>query len=104
MNAFFKKKLAQRTSPSTKLLIKEGRLCVLSWFVLITLTCLSIYIIDFMHSRSLFIGSALFIVFLKGQQIIDNFMELKHAPKRWRLLLLSYVILIPLIISIIYIL
>lgn len=77
---------------------------VLSWFFLIALTFLSVYITDFIDSKILFIGSAFLIVFIKGQQIIDIFMELKHAPKRWRFLLLSYVILIPLIISIIYIL
>ena len=77
---------------------------VLSWLFLIALTFLSVYITDFIDSKLLFIGSVLLIVFIKGQQIIDIFMELKHAPKRWRFLLLSYVILIPLIISVIYIL
>jgi hypothetical protein len=42
------------------------------------------------------------IVAMKGQQIIDVFMELKHAPRFWRNIMLAYVIVIPLIITIIY--
>lgn len=43
-------------------------------------------------------------VVVKGQQITDIFMELNTAPTKWRWLLLSYVILVPLILaSIIYI-
>ena len=76
---------------------------VLSWLLLIALTLISVYITQFIDSRRLFICCALIIVFFKGQQIIDVFMELKHAPKRWRLLLLSYVVLMPLVIAIIYI-
>jgi len=83
-------------------LIKTFRTSVLSWLLLITLTFISVYITELVDSRRLFISCALFIVFLKGQQIIDVFMELKHAPKRWRLLLLSYVVLMPVIITIIY--
>lgn len=41
-------------------------------------------------------------VMIKGQQIVDVFMELSGAPKLWRLLLLSYVIILPAIISLIY--
>lgn len=38
-------------------------------------------------------------VVIKGQQIVDVFMELNKAPSKWRWLLLSYVILLPLIIA-----
>jgi len=75
---------------------------VVSWLLLVLLTISSVYMANFIESRFLFISSALIIVFVKGQQITDIFMELKHAPKRWRYLLLSYIILIPLIIAIIY--
>jgi cytochrome c oxidase subunit IV len=53
-------------------------------------------------SHAVFIFLVLLIIFLKGQQIIDIFMELKHAPKRWRALLMSYVIIIPIVICTIY--
>lgn len=40
-------------------------------------------------------------VVLKGQQIVDIFMELKRAQAKWRWLLLSYAILVPLVLAII---
>jgi len=40
-------------------------------------------------------------VIIKGQQIVDIFMEFHQAPSKWRYLLLSYVILVPLILAII---
>lgn len=79
---------------------------ILSWLWLLALTVTSTYIGSFLGlfnaPKSLFISIVLFIVFLKGQQIIDIFMELKHAPKFWRRLLLAYVILLPIIIGVIY--
>lgn len=78
----------------------------LSWLWLLALTILSVYIGQLLElfntQKSLFISVVLFIVFLKGQQIIDIFMELKQAPKFWRRLLLAYVILLPFIIGTIY--
>lgn len=80
----------------------------LSWLWLLALTVISTYVsffIELLNSqKSLFIIIVLFIVFLKGQQIIDVFMELKHAPTFWRRLLLVYVVLLPIIIGLIYIL
>jgi len=76
---------------------------ILSWLALILLTFTSVYLDLMIKHYEFFICSVLLIVFFKGQQIIDIFMELKEAPKKWRLLMLSYVILLPLIISLIYI-
>lgn len=80
----------------------------LSWLYLLALTVLSAYLDEFFSiftdNRPAFILCALFIVFLKGQQIIDIFMELAQAPKLWRRLLLGYVILLPIIIAFIYLL
>lgn len=80
----------------------------LTWLYLLALTIISTYIgviFDlFTDNKSLFVVGVLFIVFLKGQQIIDIFMELVQAPKLWRRLLLAYVILLPTIIAIIYLL
>jgi heme/copper-type cytochrome/quinol oxidase subunit 4 len=79
---------------------------IISWIYLIILTLTSVLLgTDMLYNESshtLFIFLVLFIVFLKGQQIIDIFMELKHAPKRWRALLMSYVIIIPIVICTIY--
>ncbi len=79
---------------------------IISWLWLIALTVISVFVSQFIDlfnlQKSLFIIIVLSIVFLKGQQIIDVFMELKHAPKLWRRLLLAYVILLPTIIGLIY--
>ncbi|WP_182440095.1 cytochrome C oxidase subunit IV family protein [Colwellia sp. RSH04] len=81
---------------------KDTKLAFVSWLVLIVLTVLSVYLIHFVDNRALYVGVALLIVSIKGQQIIDIFMELKQAPKLWRVLLLSYVVVIPFIIGLIY--
>lgn len=86
--------------------INTNKKNTLSWLWLLILTVISTYIGSFFAlfdiQKSLFIAVVLFIVFLKGQQIIDVFMELKHAPKLWRRLLLGYVTLLPIIIGVIY--
>ncbi len=43
-------------------------------------------------------------IIIKGQQIVDSFMGLKSAPSLWRRLLLSYIVIIPLLIAVIYLL
>jgi len=86
------------------LLIDSNKKNTLSWLCLMALTLISTFMGLIIHNKTLFITSVLFIVFLKGQQIIDIFMELSHAPTLWRCLLLGYVILLPIIIGFIYIL
>lgn len=87
-------------------LTNTNKKSTISWLWLLALTVLSTYIGEFFElfdaQNSLFISTVLFIVFLKGQQIIDIFMELEHAPSLWRRLLLGYVILLPIIIGLIY--
>jgi hypothetical protein len=73
-----------------------------SWILLVVLSVTAIYLPIFIDNRSHYIIIALVIVVLKGQQIVDVFMELKNAPKFWRLLFLSYIVLLPLFISVIY--
>jgi len=73
-----------------------------SWFLLITLSAIAIFLPTFIDNRNLYIISALIIVVIKGQQIVDIFMELKTAPTRWRLIFLCYISLLPLVIAGIY--
>jgi len=75
---------------------------IMSWWILILLTFVSVFIGEVLQTKFLFLSTVLAIVLVKGQQIVDVFMELSCAPKKWRLLLLSYVLLIPLVILIIY--
>ncbi len=74
---------------------------------LIPLTTASVAIGQYFQHATLnsvlFIAIVMLIIALKGQQIIDVFMELKHAPKLWRNIMLAYVIVVPLIITLIYI-
>ena len=74
-----------------------------SWLWLIALTLTSVYLSQVVHFTNIFVLSVLLIVMLKGLQITDIFMELLHAPTFWRWLLLGYVIIVPLIIAVIYI-
>ena len=73
-----------------------------SWLFLLALSVIAIYLPAFIDNRSLTIIGALVIVVIKGQQIVDIFMDLNQAPKFWRLLFLSYIMLVPLIIAVIY--
>ncbi len=78
------------------------RLATTSWLVLVVLTLVTMYFPIIISERSAYIICALIIVVIKGQQIVDVFMELKSAPRFWRLLLLSYIVMLPLIIGVIY--
>jgi hypothetical protein len=77
-----------------------------TWLILIFLTIVSVLLGNeftlYIKHNALFVLVVMFIVTLKGQQIIDMFMELSLAPQKWRLLLLSYVVIIPSVISVIY--
>jgi len=77
---------------------------IISWLFLIILTLASVYAGKVLDNNVMFITAVLLIVFLKGQQITDIFMELRNAPRMWRLLLLGYVFIIPGAICAIYLL
>ena len=82
----------------------SSKTIVINWLLLIVLTVISVVLGFTLEQKFFFILATLLIVFVKGKQIIDVFMELQHAPNRWRKLLLSYVVIIPLVICIIYLL
>ncbi len=77
-----------------------------TWLILVLLTIISVVIgsqLNFtVAHKTIFIIIVSLIVALKGQQIIDVFMELKNAPNKWRWLLLSYIIIVPSVITLIY--
>jgi len=81
---------------------KYTKKSLFSYTVLLLLTFVSVVLNHVVSHRSIFVILVLFIVFLKGQQITDIFMELKHAKRMWRIILLSYVLLLPTIIAGIY--
>lgn len=79
-----------------------------TWVILLVLTIISGIIGNIFsrgdHYYAFFIISVMLIVSVKGKKIIDIFMELSLAPKKWRFLLMSYIIILPIIISFIYLL
>lgn len=74
----------------------------LSWLSLITLTLLSAFLGEDMYNSSWLIAILMVILVLKGQQVVDVFMGLGGAPKRWRAIMLSYVLVLPGLIGAIY--
>ncbi len=89
---------------------------VLALVSLLSLTLLAVYLAEsnmaLNHGilpSSLLSGAGLICLvtlctIIKGQQIVDSFMGLKSAPSLWRRLLLSYIVVIPLLIAVIYLL
>jgi hypothetical protein len=72
-----------------------------SVIILILLTLLSTLLAQLNNQTSIVAILVTLSVVIKGQQIVDIFMELKSAQAKWRWLLLSYVILVPTILAII---
>ncbi len=87
-------------------MIKAWQRFALSWGWLILLTLASVAIGQYFQSSPFsalgFIAMIMLIIAMKGQQIIDVFMELKHAPRLWRNIMLAYVVVVPFIITLIY--
>jgi len=81
---------------------KAINILISSWMLLILLSVIAIFLPTFIDNNNLYILSALMIVMIKGQQIVDVFMDLNNAPKLWRCLFLAYIVLLPIIIAGIY--
>lgn len=84
----------------------NSRIALKAYLYLMVLTLASalLGVIDINLTSSIMLGGILMLSTLKGILIVDIFMELKHAPKFWRKLFLSYVLLVPSIIFFIYLL
>lgn len=72
-----------------------------SAIILIVLTLVSTLLAQSNSQTNLVAILVTLSVVIKGQQIVDIFMELKRAQATWRWLLLSYAILVPLVLAII---
>ena len=69
--------------------------------VLILLTLISTFLAQSNIQTTVVAILVTLSVVIKGQQIVDIFMELNKAPAKWRWFLLSYIILIPTILALI---
>ncbi|MFT5757950.1 MAG: cytochrome c oxidase subunit 4 [Alteromonadaceae bacterium] len=87
---------------AVKYSILNNKALLLSWLLLMIFTLISVALGALNIDKNWLIPAVLLTVYLKGQQIIDVFMALKTAPTKWRLLLLSYVVILPVIIALIY--
>jgi len=79
----------------------------ISFIILVSLTVISVIVGGFVdHTTDIYQGYVIWLVLgaaiYKGHQITDVFMELKTAPLHWRVLLTSYVIVVPTLIGLIY--
>ena len=73
-----------------------------TWILLIALTILSVFLGRDLNSSIWLITVATLIIAVKGFQIVEIFMGLKFAPHYWRSLFVTYVVVIPLLIGVIY--
>lgn len=73
----------------------------ISTIVLILLTFISIWLAQSTIQQNVLVLLVTLSVVIKGQLIVDTFMEFYQAPNKWRYLLLSYVVLVPLILAVI---
>lgn len=78
------------------------RQATLTWLVLITLTLVSVFLGNTMENSAWLALAVTLTIIVKGQQIVDVYMGLRKAPPRWRALLMSYVLLVPSIIGLLY--
>ena len=72
-----------------------------SALVLILLTLISTFLAQSIIQTNILALLVTLTIVIKGQQIVDIFMELKNAPSKWRWFMLSYSIAIPCILAII---
>ncbi|WDE12174.1 cytochrome C oxidase subunit IV family protein [Thalassomonas haliotis] len=67
--------------------------------LLLILTLLSIGLSRYYPASWWLTVTLVLLTIIKGQQITDVFMELKHAPGNWRFLLLAYAVVIPILLG-----
>jgi hypothetical protein len=73
-----------------------------TWVLLVVLTLTSAFLGKSVSHPEWLLVAVVLIIMIKGYQIADVFMGLRYAPKGWRALLLSYVILVPAMIGILH--
>jgi hypothetical protein len=74
----------------------------LSWILLLSLTLAAAILSQQDIASHSLILLALSITVFKSQIVVDIFMGLKNAERGWRILMLSYVVIIPFIMMLTY--
>ncbi len=65
-----------------------------AWLVMLVATAITWQLGEAGAAGTLAIAAMLFIAFIKGRLVILDFMELRHAPLRWRILLECWLLLV----------
>lgn len=73
-----------------------------AWLVLIVATAITWYLGEVGAAGTAAIVAMLLIAFVKGRLVILDFMELREAPKMWRILLEGWLILVSSLILLAY--
>ncbi len=78
------------------------RISTLLWVLMLTLTCVSAYFAEQPKLSMTLIAIVLVLTVVKAGMITDFFMNLRGAPRLWRVLLMAYVPAVSLIITATY--
>ena len=74
----------------------------ISWALLLLLTLAAVVLSQLSIATDILILLALGITVVKSKLVVDIFMGLKTVDIRWRAIMLSYIVMIPVIITTIY--
>lgn len=73
-----------------------------AWLVLLVATAITWYLGEVGAAGTTAIVAMLLIAFIKGRLVILDFMELRQAPKLWRILLEGWIVLVSALILLAY--
>lgn len=74
----------------------------LSWILLLSLTLAAVILSQVNMASNSLILLALTITVIKSRIVVDIFMGLRNSERRWRILMLSYIVIVPFIMVAIY--
>jgi len=80
--------------------MSESRIGVITWVVLIVLTCVSVFLAEFIPGAKVVATVCLVLGAVKAHMIFTNFMELRPNMLPWRIILEAWVVLVLLAILI----
>ena len=84
---------------SKKTLMPSYRVSTILWLLMLALTCASAYFAEQPSLTMNLVMVVLLITAVKAAMIVDYFMNLRGAPRFWRVLLMTYVPAVSLVIT-----
>ncbi|OMH25750.1 cytochrome C oxidase subunit IV family protein [Motiliproteus sp. MSK22-1] len=86
-------------SRSAKTLMPSYKVSTILWLLMLALTCASAYFAEQPSLTMNLVMAVLLITAIKAAMIVDYFMNLRGAPRFWRILLMTYVPAVSLVIT-----